>query len=67
MEFSILIFPIYAGIDPQTGKKKKTRRRGFKTRKEANLALSRLTLDLDIHTVQRYFRLERTLRKSNSV
>lgn len=40
-------FQIYAGIDPQTGKKKKTRRRGFKTRKEANLALSRLTLELE--------------------
>lgn len=39
-------FQVYLGIDPQTGKRKTTRRRGFKTKKEATLALSRLTLDL---------------------
>lgn len=41
------MFQLYLGIDPQTGNKKKTRRRGFKTKKEATLALSRLTLELE--------------------
>lgn len=34
------MFQLYMGIDPQTGNKKRTRRRGFKTKKEATLALS---------------------------
>ena len=40
-------FQLYMGIDPQTGNKKRTRRRGFRTKKEATLALSRLTLELE--------------------
>lgn len=39
-------FQLYLGTDPVTGKKKKTRRRGFKTQKEAHLALSRLEIQL---------------------
>ncbi|MBZ2406123.1 site-specific integrase [Liquorilactobacillus hordei] len=39
-------FQIYLGIDSQTGKKKKTRRRGFKTKNEATIALSRITYNL---------------------
>lgn len=39
-------FQVYLGLDPQTGKKKTTRRRGFKTKSEATLALSRITLEL---------------------
>ena len=40
-------FQTYLGIDPLTGKPKKTTRSGFKTKKEADLALSRLMLDVD--------------------
>lgn len=39
-------FPAYLGIDPLTGKQKRTMKRGFKTRKEANLAHARLKLDV---------------------
>lgn len=39
-------FQIYLGTDPLTGKKKMTRRRGFKTQKEARLVLSRLEIQL---------------------
>ncbi|GAB0171652.1 site-specific integrase [Lysinibacillus sp. CTST325] len=39
-------FPAYLGIDPLTGKQKRTMKRGFKTRKEAELALARLKLDV---------------------
>lgn len=39
-------FQIYLGIDPQTGHKKRTRRRGFKDEKSAELALSRIKLEL---------------------
>lgn len=38
-------FNVYLGIDPLTGKKKRTTRRGFKTQKEAKLALARLQLE----------------------
>lgn len=41
------MFQLYMGIDPQTGNKKRTRRRGFKTKKEATLVLSRLQLELE--------------------
>ncbi|EOX2929186.1 Arm DNA-binding domain-containing protein [Enterococcus faecalis] len=33
------MFNAYLGIDPLTGKSKRTTRRGFKTQKEANLLL----------------------------
>lgn len=41
------MFNVYLGIDPITRKKKRTTRRGFDTRKEANLALSKLHLELE--------------------
>lgn len=41
------MFNAYLGTDPITGKKKRTTRRGFKTSKEANLALSRLLVETD--------------------
>lgn len=39
-------FQLYVGINPQTGKPKRTTRRGFKTKKEATLAASRLELEI---------------------
>ena len=39
-------FPAYLGIDPLTGKQKRTLKRGFRTRKEAELALARIKLDV---------------------
>lgn len=39
-------FPAYLGIDPLTGKQRRTMKRGFKTCKEAELALARLKLDV---------------------
>lgn len=40
-------FQAYLGVDPVTGKKKKTTKRGFKTKKEAELSASRLQLEID--------------------
>lgn len=40
-------FQVYLGVDPQTGKKKSTRRRGFITKKAANIALSRIEVELE--------------------
>lgn len=40
-------FQIYIGTDPLTGKRIKTTRSGFTTKKEAQLALSRLQLEID--------------------
>ena len=40
-------FNVYLGIDPGTGKSKRTTRRGFLTKKEAQLALSRLQLEIE--------------------
>ena len=37
----------YLGIDETTGKDKRIEKRGFKTKKEAQLSLSRLQLDYD--------------------
>lgn len=39
-------FKAYLGVDPLTGKKKYTTKRGFKTQKEAKTALSRLELKI---------------------
>lgn len=39
-------FSVYLGVDPLTGKQKRTTRRGFKTQKEAELALARIKLDV---------------------
>ncbi|EMF0064873.1 MAG: site-specific integrase [Enterococcus hirae] len=40
------MFRVYLGTDPLTGKQKFTTRRGFKTKKEADLALSRLKIEV---------------------
>lgn len=40
-------FDLYLGIDPMTGKKKRTTRRGFKTQKDAKLALATLELEVE--------------------
>lgn len=41
------MFQIYVGVDPLTGKEIRTTRRGFKTKKEASLALARLRIEID--------------------
>ncbi|EGO8326349.1 site-specific integrase [Enterococcus faecalis] len=41
------MFQAYLGIDPLTGKSKRTTRRGFKTQKEAKLALAQLQIEID--------------------
>lgn len=41
------MFKVYCGIDPLTGKEQYTTRRGFKTKKEANLALARIKLEIN--------------------
>lgn len=40
-------FNAYLGVDPLTGKSKRTTRRGFKTQKEAKLALAQLQLEVE--------------------
>lgn len=40
-------FDLYLGVDPKTGKKRRTTRRGFATPKEARLALARLEAGVD--------------------
>lgn len=45
-------FPAYLGVDPLTGKQKRTLKRGFKTRKEAELALARIKIDVANGTYQ---------------
>nr|WP_241691666.1 Arm DNA-binding domain-containing protein [Enterococcus faecalis] len=40
-------FKTYLGIDPITGKKRYTTKRGFRTQKEAKIALSRLELEIE--------------------
>lgn len=47
------MFQLYVGIDPLTGKEKRTTRRGFKTKKEAALALARLRLEIDNGTFRK--------------
>lgn len=41
------MFQTYLGVDPLTGKKKRTTRRGFRTPKEAKLALAQLQLEIE--------------------
>lgn len=48
-------FKTYLGIDPITRKKKYTTKRGFKTQKEAKLALSRLELEIETNGVSDKF------------
>ncbi len=40
------MFRMYLGVNPQTGKKQQTTRRGFKTKKEASLEASKLELEV---------------------
>lgn len=40
------LFKIYLGLDPLTGKEMRTTRRGFKTQKEAELALARMKIEI---------------------
>jgi hypothetical protein len=40
------MFKAYLGIDPLTGKKLSTTRRGFKSSQEAKIALARLKVDV---------------------
>lgn len=40
------LFQVYAGLDPQTGKPKRIMKRGFKTKKEANLSANQLELSI---------------------
>lgn len=52
------MFQIYMGKDPGTGKKKYTTKRGFKTKREANIAYSRLKVEIEengsIHKTKAY-------------
>lgn len=41
------LFQAYLGVDPATGKEKRTTRRGFKSKKEASTVLSRLKHEID--------------------
>lgn len=41
------MFQAYLGVDPLSGKKRRTTRRGFRTAKEAKLALAQLQLEID--------------------
>lgn len=45
-------FPAYLGVNPLTGKQKRTTKRGFKTRQEAKLVLARIQLDVANGTYQ---------------
>ncbi len=40
-------FKIYVGVDPLTGKEMRTTRSGFKTKKEAEIALARIKVEID--------------------
>ncbi|MGF9977103.1 Arm DNA-binding domain-containing protein [Viridibacillus arvi] len=46
-------FQLYAGVNPLTGKEQRTTRRGFKKRKEAELTLARLKLEIDKGTFRK--------------
>lgn len=41
------MYKVYLGTDPITGKEKRTTRRNFRTKKEAELSLSKLLLDVE--------------------
>lgn len=43
---TLFMFQVYLGIDELTGKNRSTTRRGFKTKKEAELALARIKLQV---------------------
>ncbi|MBF6625732.1 site-specific integrase [Aerococcaceae bacterium zg-BR9] len=41
------MFQLYLGVDPLTGKKRRTTRRNFKTKKEASIELARLKVQIE--------------------
>lgn len=43
------MFVAYLGVDPLTGKQKRTTRRGFESEREAKLAEARLLMEVDAH------------------
>ncbi|MEX3624174.1 site-specific integrase [Viridibacillus arvi] len=47
------MFQLYIGVDPLTGKQKRTTRRGFKKIKEAELVLARIKLEISKGTYQK--------------
>ncbi|SCX66892.1 site-specific integrase [Lysinibacillus fusiformis] len=47
------MFQIYIGTDPLTGKQQRTTRRNFKTKKEAELALARIKIEIDKGTFRK--------------
>lgn len=47
------MFQVYIGTDPLTGKQQRTTRRNFKTKKEAELALARIKLEIDKGTFRK--------------
>src|SRR5699024_10407624 len=47
-------FSVYLGVDEKTGKKKRTTRRGFRTKKEAKQSLARLELGVDAPKSKNY-------------
>ncbi|SOC13515.1 site-specific recombinase XerD [Ureibacillus xyleni] len=47
------MFKVYLGVDPLTGKQKDTTRRGFKTKKEAEIALARIKLEVSEGTFRK--------------
>ncbi|BDH62891.1 site-specific integrase [Lysinibacillus sp. PLM2] len=46
-------FKIYVGVDPLTGKEQRTTRSGFKTKKEAELELARIKLEIEKGTFRK--------------
>lgn len=56
------MFKKYLGVDPLTGKQKETTRRGFKTIKEAKIALSRLEVEIQENGIQSKPKKENTKR-----
>lgn len=46
-------FKVYIGVDPLTGKELRTTRSGFKTKKEAEVALARIKLEIDKGTFRK--------------
>ncbi|WP_246832121.1 Arm DNA-binding domain-containing protein [Viridibacillus sp. FSL H7-0596] len=46
-------FKIYLGVDPLTGKEMRTTRSGYKTKKEAEIALARIKVDIDKGTFRK--------------
>ncbi|MEJ6400987.1 site-specific integrase [Nicoliella lavandulae] len=48
------MFRIYLGVDERTGKKRQTTRRGFKTQKEAKLAISKMELQIEADELEQH-------------